>query len=54
MEMSTMQTVGAALFGPVLLHTFDAKYFEVLARRRCAPPSRWPGSGWAWCRWPAR
>jgi hypothetical protein len=28
-----MQTVGAALFGVALLHTFCAKYFEVLAHR---------------------
>jgi hypothetical protein len=30
---SLMQTVGAALFGLALVHTFCAKYFEVLAHR---------------------
>ena len=33
MSADAMQTVGAALFGVALLHTFCAKYFEVLAHR---------------------
>ncbi|MEC5164112.1 putative Na+/H+ antiporter [Janthinobacterium sp. CG_S6] len=33
METSSMQTLGAVLFGLALLHTFGAKFFEVLAHR---------------------
>ena len=32
-SINVMQTVGAALFGVALLHTFFAKHFEVLAHR---------------------
>ncbi|MDO8653561.1 MAG: putative Na+/H+ antiporter [Undibacterium sp.] len=33
METNAMQLIGAALFAVALLHTFAAKYFEVLAHR---------------------
>lgn len=33
METTTIQIVGAALFATALVHTFAAKYFEVLAHR---------------------
>jgi len=33
MEPTQIQIVGAVLFGLAMLHTFAAKYFEILANR---------------------
>ena len=39
--MTTMQMVGAALFGIAILHTFSTKLFEWLAHHRPAHAGLW-------------
>jgi hypothetical protein len=33
MEITSIQAIGAGIFGLALIHTFAAKFFEVLAHR---------------------
>jgi|GEM_PF-5460356 len=40
MEMTSIQMIGAGIFALALLHTFTAKYFEILAHRH--PPRGTP------------